>query len=226
MTKETIHKIEDIGTKLVILFLCGVAILALTFFGFMYARSFRDIWIRRALSCAVYAVMAGCALIGMKFSGIKIKEELNFGNLKQYFWGVAVFIPLSVILTVIPMVIVGRNVAGHISPSIEDVVYYFIRYLIFVGPVEELVFRKYLQDVLVDILPGWKWLGAVMAAVIFGVWHLVNGSPEQAVYSTATGMLWGLSKYFAKNCTLISVALAHGLYDLFIFIFEIIWIID
>lgn len=166
--------------------------------------------------------MAACALIGMKLSGMKIKNELDFGNPLQYLWGVAAFIPLSVSFTVLPMLLGGSIAGGHNETPFEDIVYYFVYYLVFVGPVEELIFRQYLQELLVDILPGWKWMGAVIAAVLFGVWHLVNGSSYQALLSTAVGLVLGLSKYFIKDCTLISVSMAHGLYDFFIVIFRII----
>ena len=40
-----------------------------------------------------------------------------------------------------------------------------------VGTVEELIFRGYIHELFVDILPKHKWLGAVIAAAIFGLWH-------------------------------------------------------
>ena len=92
-------------------------------------------------------------------------------------------------------------------------------YIVFVGPVEELIFRGYVQETLVEILPKNKWLGAVIAAALFGLWHIINGSFVQVLFTFAIGLFIGLMKYFVKNCTLISVSLGHGIYDFM----NIIW---
>lgn len=221
MTDKTIKRITDVGTKLVIFVLCGSVILAMTYFGVFFLRvMIKDLLIRRILNCVLYVAMGGCALIAMKLSGYKLKGELGFGEPRQYLWGAAVFAPLCAALVVIPMLLGGSIVGGHMNLSFGDMVFYPIFYLVFVGPVEELIFRQYIQGLLEDILPCWKWLGAVIAAAVFGVWHLVNGSGYQALFSGAIGLTLGLAKYFIKKCTLLSTALAHGLYDLSIIVFR------
>lgn len=205
--------------KLIILAVFCSVVSAVTFFGAQLLTPIKTKWIKCALNCAVYAVMAVCALVGMKLSGMSIKEQLNFRGVRQYLWGVAAFAFLSLTVAVIPILFGRSFIGGHFEPPVGDIIYYGAFYIIFVGPVEELIFRGYMQELLVDILPKHKWLGAVIASAIFGLWHIINGSFIQVLFTFAIGLVFGLSKYFIKNCTLISVSLGHGLYDFF----NIIW---
>lgn len=210
--------------KLIILAVCCAAVCAITFFGGRLLALIETTWIKRALNCAVYAAMAACALVGMKLSGMSIKEKLNFRGAKQYLWGLAVFALLSLSFAVIPILFGGNLIGGHIEPPVGEILYNAVFFIIFVGPVEELIFRGYMQELLSDILPKQKWLGAVIAAALFGLWHLVNGSLIQVLFTFVIGLIIGLSKYFIKNCTLISVSLGHGLYDFMNIIWRIILI--
>lgn len=205
--------------KLIILAVCCIAISAITFFGGRILALIEAIWIKRTLNCAVYVAMAVCALVGMKLSGMSTKKQLNFCGAKQYLWGLAVFAFLSLSFAVFPILFGGNLIGGHLEPSIGDILYNAAFFIIFVGPVEELIFRGYMQELLSDILPKHKWLGAVIAAALFGLWHLVNGALIQVLFTFVIGLVLGLSKYFINNCTIISVSLGHGLYDFM----NIIW---
>lgn len=224
MTDETTLKKPSTAEKLIILAVCCAAVTAITFFGGLLLSFVGVIWIRRILNCVVYAVMGVCALIAMKLSGVSIKKQLDFGSPKPYLWGFAVFAVLSLGFAVIPILCGQSIIGGHYEAPVGDIIYYGVFYIIFVGPVEELVFRGYMQELLTDILPKQKWLGAVIAAALFGLWHLVNGSLIQVLFTFAIGLIFGLSKYFIKNCTLISVSLGHGLYDFMNLIWRMILI--
>ncbi len=205
--------------KLIVLAVCCAAFAAITFFGGQLLALIEATWIKRALNCAVYAAMAVCALAGMRLSGMSVKEQLDFRGAKQYLWGLAVFAFLSLTVAVIPILCGGSLIGGHFEPSVGDIIYYGVFYIIFVGPVEELIFRGYIQELLAELLKKHKWLSAVIASALFGLWHIINGSFIQVLFTFAIGLVFGLSKYFIKNCTLISVSLGHGLYDFF----NIIW---
>lgn len=170
-------------------------------------------WLRRLLSCLQYAVLTVPAVVGMKLSGISLKEQMDFANKKQYLWAIVIFAALSLSVAVIPALFGVSFIGGHTEPPAVLVAYSALFYIGFVGTVEELIFRGYIQELFVDILPKHKWLGAVIAAAIFGLWHWVNGSFVQVLFTFAIGAFIGLMKYFIKNCTLISAALGHGLYD-------------
>lgn len=224
MSDKTTLKKPSTAEKLIILAVCCAAVTAITFFGGLLLPLVGAIWIRRVLNCVVYAAMAVCALIAMKLSGVGIKQQLDFGSPKPYLWGLAVFAVLSLSFAVIPILCGGSIIGGHYEAPVREIIYYGVFYIVFVGPVEELVFRGYMQELLVDILPKQKWLGAVIAAALFGLWHLVNGSLIQVLFTFVIGLIIGLSKYFIKSCTLISVSLGHGLYDFMNLIWRIILI--
>ena len=222
MIREQQKKVST-GRKLIILAVVMAAVVCVTFGGRLLA-GVEDVWLRRFLNCLQYAVMAVPALVGMKLSGMDIKRQLNFANVKQYLWAFAVFGCLSLTVAVLPALFGTSLIGGHADFPLQDIAYYALFYIGFVGPVEELIFRGYVQELLVEILPKNKWLGAVIAAAIFGLWHWVNGSFVQVLFTFAIGAFIGLMKYFIKNCTLISAALGHGLYDFMNIIIRIVLI--
>lgn len=198
--------------KLIILAVVLAVTVGITFCGRMLLLVENE-WLRRLLSCLQYAVLAVPAAVGMKLSGISLKEQLDFANKKQYLWAIVIFAALSLAIAVIPALFGISFIGGHTEPPAVLIAYSALFYIGFVGTVEELIFRGYIQELFVDILPKHKWTGAVIAAAIFGLWHWVNGSFVQVLFTFAIGSFIGLMKYFIKNCTLISAALGHGLYD-------------
>ena len=222
MSEKTTTKEISTAKKLIILAVCCSAVAAITFLSGRLLSLIETTWIRNVLRCAVYAAMAVCAIVGIRLSGMSIKDKLDFRNARQYLWGLAVFVFLSLSFAVIPVLCGGNFIGGHFEPPVGEIIYNAMFYIIFVGPVEELIFRGYIQDLLVDVLPKQKWLGAVIAASLFGVWHIINGSLIQVLFTFVIGLILGLSNYFIKNCTLISVSLGHGLYDFFNIIWRIV----
>lgn len=214
MQTEVMNGQKNVSTakKLIILAVVMAACVGVTFSGYLLAL-IEITWLKRLLNCAVYAVMAVPTVIGMKLSGMNIKKQLDFSNAKQYLWALAVFGFLSLTIAVLPALFGTSLIGGHADFPPQDIAYYAMFYIVFVGPVEELIFRGYVQELFVEILPKNKWLGAVIAAGFFGLWHLVNGSLMQVLFAFLIGAFIGLMKYFVKNCTLISAALGHGLYD-------------
>ena len=222
MIREQQKKVST-GRKLVILAVVMAACVGLTFSGGLLAL-IEITWLKRLLNCAVYALLSVPAIIGMKLSGISIKKQLDFANAKQYLWALAVFAFLSLSIAVLPALFGTSLIGQHADFPPLDIAYYALFYIVFVGPVEELIFRGYVQELFVEILPKNKWLGAVIAAAIFGLWHWVNGSIFQVLFAFLIGSVFGLTKYFFKNCTLISEALGHGLYDFMNIIIRIVLI--
>ena len=85
--------------------------------------------------------------------------------------------------------------------------------MLIIGPVEEFVFRVYLQDTFVSFFEKHKWLGVVVAAFLFGLWHIINGNIVQVLFAFGIGLVFGFAKYKIKDCGYVSVAFGHGLYD-------------
>lgn len=151
------------------------------------------------------------AFIAMRLSGIKL--EINIKNKMQYLIGVIIALSLSLIIGVIPALFGSSLVGNHMDFSWFNLIYYFLFYLFIIGPVEELVFRVYIQDSFINYFKNHKWIGVIITSFLFGLWHLINGSIIQVLFTFGIGLVFGFTKYKIKNCSYLSVALGHGLYD-------------
>ena len=85
--------------------------------------------------------------------------------------------------------------------------------MIIIGPVEELIFRVYLQETFIGFFEKNKWIGVIITSLIFGLWHFINGSFIQVLFIFGIGLIFGFSKYLIKNCKYLGLAVGHGLYD-------------
>jgi membrane protease YdiL (CAAX protease family) len=114
---------------------------------------------------------------------------------------------------VIPALCGVSLVGEHEDFTWFNIIYDFLLCMLIIGPVEEFVFRVYLQEALVSFFDRHKWLGVVIAAFLFGLWHIINGSMIQVLITFGIGLVFGFAKYKIKDCGYIGVALGHGLYD-------------
>ena len=85
--------------------------------------------------------------------------------------------------------------------------------MLIIGPVEEFVFRVYLQDMFVSFFKKQKWIGVVVSSFLFGLWHMINGNVIQVLFTFGIGLVFGFAKYKIKDCGYIGVSFGHGLYD-------------
>lgn len=167
----------------------------------------------RILNAVYYVMVMGIAIAGMKLTGMEIKPNFRFKGAKQYIFGFVSGLLVLFVIAVVPSFFGVSIIGFHREFTLEYYVYHFIHYFIFVGPVEEFLFRVYVQDTLTDILPRFKWIGAVVAAGLFGLWHIISGTWYQVCFASGIGLFWGLCKHFSKNCSYISTSISHGLYD-------------
>lgn len=151
------------------------------------------------------------ALIAMKSTGMKINIDLK--NKRQYLIGAVIALALSVVIAVVPALCGFSLIGDHADFSWFVLVYDLLFYLLIIGPVEEFVFRVYLQDTFVSFFEKRKWLGVVLASFLFGSWHLINGNIIQVLFTFGIGLVFGFAKYKIRDCGYIGVAFGHGLYD-------------
>ena len=131
----------------------------------------------------------------------------------QYRIGVMIALVLSVVLAIIPALCGFSLVGNHIDFSWFILIYDLLFYMLIIGPVEEFVFRVYLQDTFVSFFEEHKWLGVVIASFLFGLWHIINGNVVQVLFTFGIGLVFGFAKYKIKGCGYVGVSVAHGLYD-------------
>lgn len=167
--------------------------------------------LRIAAQVGIYLLIGAISFVSMKVTGMKI--TVNFRNKRHFLIGIAIATVLSAVIAVIPAVCGFSLVGNHRDFSWFTVIYDFLFYMLIVGPIEEYVFRVYLQDTFVGFFTKQKWIGVVIAAFLFGLWHIINGNIVQVLFTFGIGLVFGFAKYKIKDCEYISLAIGHGLYD-------------
>lgn len=151
------------------------------------------------------------AFIAMKLTDMKINIDIK--NKRQYLIGTVIALALSVVIAIIPALCGFSLIGNHADFSWFTLTYDFLFYLLIIGPVEEFIFRVYLQDTFVSFFEKNKWLGVVITSFLFGLWHIINGNIIQVLFTFGIGLVFGFAKYKIKDCGYIGVAFGHGLYD-------------
>jgi membrane protease YdiL (CAAX protease family) len=185
--------------------------LVLTFLcSYLYAEPF-PIPLRLAMLFGVQALFFGIALIS---NGIV--EKLPFSRLGyasndlkwQLVWAAVLFAGLSFIFIAIPLLF-GMN---DIFPA-RDLLAFAIPHKLFVGFAEETLFRGYILNALFRLHMK-KPAAILLSSLLFGAWHFIlSGNIFQVIVTAIIGVIFALPIVYVKKCTVLSTALAHGMYD-------------
>ena len=196
--------------KIIILVVTTILIFIFTFLGGL--NPFNDnLILRRLYSVSMNLLNGVTAFVAIKLTGVKIGVELK--NFWQYLIGLGVALTLSLFIAFIPAWCGHSLVGVHTNYDIGTLIYAFFFFLLVIGPVEELVFRVYYQETFMSFFNKHKWIGVIIASALFGLWHLINGSPLQVLFTFGIGLVFGFAKYFIKRFKYLGVSFAHGLYD-------------
>ena len=197
--------------KNTVILCCSLAMICAVTFSVRYIK-YIDITAFKMIALVFLNLLNGLiAWIAMKLTGMMV--DVDFKNKRQYLVGAAIALSLSVVIAIIPALCGFSLVGGHTVFSWFNIIYHFLFYLLIIGPVEEFIFRVYLQDAFVSFFEKHKWLGVVIAAFLFGLWHIINGNIIQVPFTFGIGLVFGFAKYKIKDCGYVSVAFGHGLYD-------------
>lgn len=212
--KKSIFPVNADSKSAVIIFFVALAlIVGLTF-------SLWGIWqintyaVRMCLTLLVTAAFAVVAVVAMKLTA----QESKLLPTKHRLWlqiliGFAFAAVLCLLMGIIPILCGTSIIGSHTEPSAGFLIISAVQDILFVGVCEEIVFRGYVQNQFEIWLKKRKWLSPLIAAALFGLWHIINGSLFQVLLATLIGCVFGYCKYFIKDCSLLSVIIAHGLYD-------------
>ena len=154
---------------------------------------------------------AAVALVAMKITGIR--ADVDRRNLKQFGIGALIALSLSLVLAFLPALCGYSLVGGHKPFTWFSLIYNFLYCFLMIGPVEELIFRVYVQETMISFFKKSPVVGVVLSALLFGLFHLINGSLIQVLFTFGIGLVFGLCKYKIKNCKYLGVSFGHGLYD-------------
>ena len=212
--QKSIFPINAESKSAVVIFIIALALI----FGLTFA--LWGIWlidiyaVRMCLTLLVIALFAVVAGVAMKLTA----QERQLLPTKNRLWlqiliGLAIAAVLCFLMGILPILCGTSIIGNHTEPSAEFLIVSAIQDILFVGVCEEIVFRGYVQNQFEIWLKKCKWLAPLIAAALFGLWHIINGSLIQVLFTTLVGCVFGYCKYLIKDCTLLSVIIAHGLYD-------------
>ena len=196
--------------KIIVLVVTTILIFVFTFLGGL--NPFNDnLILRRLYSVSMNLLNGVTAFVAIKLTGVKIGVELN--NFWQYLIGLGVALTLSLLIAFIPAWCGHSLVGAHTKYDLGTLLFAIFFYFLIIGPVEELIFRVYYQETFISFFNKHKWIAVIIASAIFGLWHLINGSPLQVLFTFGIGLVFGFAKYFIKRFKYLGVSFAHGLYD-------------
>ena len=196
--------------KIIILVVTTILICAFTFLGGLNIY-IDNLILKRLVVIFINLLNGATAFVAIKLTGVKIGIELK--NFWQYLIGLGIALTLSLFIAFIPAWCGHSLVGVHTNYDIGTLIYAFFFFLLVIGPVEELVFRVYYQETFMSFFNKHKWIGVIIASALFGLWHLINGSPLQVLFTFGIGLVFGFAKYFIKHFKYLGVSFAHGLYD-------------
>ena len=199
------------GKKVITLIVSLLLICLITFGAGFLGLFITDYLILFIAKFFVYYLIGAVALVAIKLTGVEI--GLDFRNWKSYLIGLVMAIALSLFIAVIPALFGSSIVGSHLDPTPDILILNFVFFVFTVGPIEELVFRVYVQETFISFFKTHKWVAVIIAAFLFGLWHIINGSLLQVLFAFGIGLVFGFVKYFLKDCKFLGVATAHGLYD-------------
>ena len=197
--------------KIIILVVTTILICVFTFLGGLLNIHIDNLILRRLFVIFINLLNGATAFVAIKLTGVKIGIE--FKNFWQYLIGLGVALTLSLFIAFIPAWCGHSLVGVHANYDIGTLIYVFFFFLLVIGPVEELVFRVYYQETFMSFFNKHKWIGVIIASALFGIWHLINGSLLQVLFTFGIGLVFGFAKYFIKQYKYLGLAFSHGLYD-------------
>lgn len=153
-------------------------------------------------------------------------RELGFTSkkvLRQVLIGIGIAAVLSFLIGALPILIggSGASLIGGKVTSTPSAIYSIVTNLIFIGTCEELIFRGYIQT-RINKLTRRRFVGVLIAAALFGLWHIINGFWMQVIFTFFIGSAFGFCRAHLKNCSLLSVIIAHGLYNALLVIIRLL----
>lgn len=205
--------------KIIVLLISILLISGITFLGGL-CMSVEQLWLKIVLLALANLCNGAVAVIAMRITDMK--PDLDIKNARQYGIGIIIGLLLSLTIAFIPALCGFSLIGSHKDFSWFSLIYNFLNYFLIIGPVEELIFREYIQETLVSFFDKGKYIGVVTTALIFGSWHWINGSFVQVLFTSGIGLVFGTCKYLIKDCKCPGLAVGHGLYD---FLNEIVRIV-
>lgn len=144
-------------------------------------------------------------------------NDLGFNKnilLKQIIIGIVIAFSMSIFFTLIPILIFGKEntYSGYNYKYIWQYLYQLVYLIVGVALIEEFIFRGYLLNIIKKISKN-AIIPIIITSILFGVFHIFNGNIVQVIVTSFIGLTLVICKEKIKKCSLLSLIIAHGLYD-------------
>ncbi|MDL2233450.1 CPBP family intramembrane metalloprotease [Ruminococcaceae bacterium OttesenSCG-928-L11] len=127
--------------------------------------------------------------------------------------GMLIALIMSLVLTIVPILLGLKEMVGSTQYTQPwQYAYDFAYKTLGVALTEEVVFRGYIFKLLVGIKKSTSFAIAV-SSILFGLIHVLNGGIIQCVITALIGAVYCVCRLKIKNCSLLSLIIAHGVYD-------------
>lgn len=149
------------------------------------------------------------------------KDEIG----KQFLNCIIIFTITSTFI-IIPLLI-GMNkqdILGSKAIKSWILIYQIIKSIIFVGIGEEIIWRGYILNEFKNLIKS-PVIAVIISSILFGVWHYsISHNIMQVLMTSILGGIYGFARIKIKNCTTLSVGLAHGFHDALIIILSYVFL--
>ena len=138
------------------------------------------------------------------------KEKIGL----QILIGIGLGLLMSAVLTLVPHLLgLGEYVNnGKGYTYLWQYAWEFIYCILGVGLVEEFAFRGFIYRRFKSLF-GKDFLAVICSSVLFGLFHIFGGNLIQIVITGLIGALFCFFKLKIRNCSTLSLIIAHGVYD-------------
>lgn len=133
--------------------------------------------------------------------------------------GIIISLVMALCFTILPILLGFKDMVGvsqYTKPW--QFLYQFLYMTVAVALVEEVFFRGFLFTRLLGIKNS-KWFAIIVSSIVFGFSHIISGSLIQSFVAVFLGILFCVCRDRIKNCTTLSLIIAHGFYNAFITLF-------
>lgn len=139
---------------------------------------------------------------------------------RQILIGIVLALLLTAVFTILPIALGFKEIVGSTDYSHAwQFAYQFAYSILGVALAEELVFRGYIFHKLLELRNN-RWFAIVISSLIFGFFHVLTGNIIQLFMTALLGFLFCLFREKIKNCSLLSLIIAHGVYGALI----VLWV--
>lgn len=138
------------------------------------------------------------------------KEKIGY----QVVIGLVIALCMSFVFTVIPHLAGKSDWVNnqHQYQYMWQFIYDFVYYIFAIALGEEFVFRGFFYTKM-ETLFGSSTGAIVGSSILFGLFHFLGGNIIQLIVTGIIGAILCICRVKIKNCTLLSLIIAHGVYD-------------